>query len=76
MANDKSQSGSNRMALDGHKPRPAPQLIAEGHKPRPSVPFSKKVQGGYQAPSGGGKPAAPTTGSGVTPKPAAPTDKK
>jgi hypothetical protein len=49
-----------RMTNDGYQPRPAPSL---GH-------IHQKVQGGYQAPSGGGKPTPPTTGSGV--KPAAP----
>jgi hypothetical protein len=83
MANDKPKSGGAilqkghqprpTLAQDGHKPRP----ITEGHQPRPAaVTIPNKVQGGYQAPAGGGKPAVPTTGSGVTPKPAAPTGKK
>ena len=46
-----------------------PQMANDGHQPRPATPTSPhgipgKVQGGYQAPAGG-KPAAPTTGSGV-----------
>jgi len=82
MTNDKPQSGGNvvnkghqpRMAQDGHQPR---TILTEGHKPRPAaVKIPQKVQGGYQAPAGGGKPAAPTTGSGVQTKPAAPAPKK
>lgn len=77
MDDDKPQSGNRGhqpgMAQDGHKPG---QILTEGHKPRPAaVTIPRKVQGGYQAPAGGGKPAAPTTGSGVT-KPAAPAPKK
>lgn len=40
-------------------------LVTEGHKPQ-LTPIPRKVQGGYPGPSGG-KPAAPTTGSGVAP---------
>jgi hypothetical protein len=76
MNNDKPQSGNRGhqpgMAQDGHKPG---RILTEGHKPPPAVTIPHKVQGGYQAPAGGGKPAAPTTGSGVT-KPAAPAPKK
>ncbi len=59
---DKSTSkGSGRdMAQDGYRP-----ALTEGHKPQPT-PIPGKVQGGYTGP-GGGKPVAPTTGSGVTP---------
>jgi hypothetical protein len=58
-----SKSSGRQMAHDGYKPG----LLTEGHKP--------KVQGGYTGPSSGGeKPAAPTTGSGVAP--AAPKDGK
>ena len=61
---DNKASGS-RLANDGYKPG----LLTEGHKPLPSrgyQPQPGKIQGGYQAP-GGGKPSAPTTGSGVKP---------
>jgi hypothetical protein len=64
-----SRSAGRQMAHDGHRP----QLLAEGHKPQ-VVSIPGKVQGGYQGPSGGGKPPSPTTGSGV--KPAAPPSKK
>lgn len=86
MATDTPKSGSPNVqkghqprptiAQDGH--RPAPQIITEGHRPRPApvTAPSTGVQGGYQAPAGGGKPPAPTTGSGVTSKPSAPTGKK
>jgi hypothetical protein len=71
---DKSSSSSRgpqtQMAHDGHRPR---SLITEGYKPAIAP---GKVQGGYQAPGGGGKPAAPTTGSGVTTSPAAPAGGK
>lgn len=56
-----SNSRGHQMTQDEHRPG----LLAEGHKPH-SVPFPGKIQGGYQAP-GGGKPATPTTGSGVKP---------
>jgi hypothetical protein len=61
---DKPKSGG--MAHDGYSPRPLnegyqPASGTRGHQPQPG-----KVQGGYQAP-GSGKPAAPTTGSGVQP---------
>jgi hypothetical protein len=58
-----------QMAHDGYRPT----LLTEGHKPQ-VVSLPGKVQGGYQGPTGGGKPTAPTTGSGVTP--AAPTGEK
>lgn len=53
----------------GHEPR----LANDGY--RPMTPPTK-VQGGYQAPSGDGKPATPTTGSGVTTRPAHPAASK
>jgi hypothetical protein len=71
MTNDSgSKSGGRHIAQDGYKPG----LLTEGHKPQ-SVPMPGKIQGGYQGPSGGGKPSAPTTGSGVAPA-AAPNDGK
>lgn len=51
------------LAQDGHRPLPS-NVSHKGHQPGPTA--GGKVQGGYQAP-GGGKPAAPTTGSGVKP---------
>ncbi len=69
MTNNPSKSGGRQMAQDGHKP----SLLTEGHKPQvTSIPG--KVQGGYTGPSGGGKPTAPSTGSGVVP--AAPSGEK
>lgn len=69
---DKPKSGG--MARDGYSPRP----LKEGYQPAPATkgyqPQPGKVQGGYQAP-GSGKPAAPTTGSGVQ-QPPAPSPKK
>ena len=63
MANKPSStSPARQIAQDGHRP----QLLTEGHKPQ-VVSIPRKVQGGYEGPSGGGKPAAPTTGSGVKP---------
>ena len=50
-----------------------PRLAHDGNGLMPS-PI--KVQGGYQAPTGGGKPSTPTTGSGVTTRPALPTGSK
>jgi hypothetical protein len=65
-----SKGGGRQMAHDGYRPG----LLTEGHKPQvTSTPG--KVQGGYQGPSGGQKPATPTTGSGVAP-PAAPSSEK
>jgi hypothetical protein len=58
--NPNSKSGGRQMAHDGYKPG----LLTEGHKPQ-AIPG--KVQGGYTGPTGGGKPAAPSTGSGVAP---------
>lgn len=57
---DKPSSGQPRpsIAQDGYRPQPS--NVNKGYQPQPG-----KVQGGYQAPSGGGKPSAPTTGSGV-----------
>jgi hypothetical protein len=63
---------SNNLANRGHQPNALnkgyqPTMANDGHQPRPTPGPSVapgKVQGGYQAPSGG-KPAAPTTGSGV-----------
>jgi len=60
--NSNLKGGGRQMAHDGYKP----SLLTEGHKPQPT-PIPGKVQGGYTGPSGGGKPAAPTTGSGVAP---------
>jgi hypothetical protein len=44
-------------------------FFKDGHQPRPASGSSggriDHVQGGYKAPSGGQKPATPTTGSGV-----------
>jgi hypothetical protein len=57
------------MAHDGYRPG----LLTEGHKPR-GTPMPGGIQGGYQAPGSGQKPAAPTTGSGV--KPPAPSGGK
>jgi hypothetical protein len=69
MANEKTPQKPH-LAKDGHQPRP----LHKDYQPPPAVP--EKVQGGYQAPIGEGKkPAAPTTGSGVT-KPAAPVPPK
>jgi hypothetical protein len=78
MANDNPASGGNssnsrgngpHLAQDGHRPFP----LKEGYQPRLiAVTFPNKVQGGYQGPPGGGKPATPTTGSGVTTKPVSP----
>lgn len=45
--------GPRRLAQDGYRPAPAPLTLP------------KKVQGGYQAPSGGQRPNLPTVGSGV-----------
>jgi len=61
MANDKpalrnQPKSSSFYTQDGHQPRPA-------YKAPPSLP--EKAQGGYQAPAGSGKPATPTTGTGV-----------
>jgi hypothetical protein len=64
---DDTPSPSNR----GHQPTlnngRHPHIANDGHQPRstprPSV-APGKIQGGYQAPIGG-KPTAPTTGSGV-----------
>jgi len=53
-----SESDQPRLAHDGYQPMP-------GKEETPT-----KVQGGYQAPPGGAKPATPTTGSGVTRRPA------
>lgn len=63
MTNRSNSKGSGRhLAHDGHRPG----LLTEGHRPQ-VTPVPGKVQGGYTGPSGGGKPAAPTTGSGVAP---------
>ena len=60
-----NKSPSNVVLDRGHQPR----MANDGHQPRPAAPAAvsvpTKVQGGYQAPSGGNKPATPTTGSGV-----------
>lgn len=57
-----SKVGNRQMAQDGYRPG----LLTEGYKPQATV-IPGKVQGGYTGPSGGGKPSAPTTGSGVAP---------
>jgi hypothetical protein len=72
MSNEKSSGKGPHMAQDGHRPLPAPTTLQKGYQPNPAN-TPGKVQGGYQAP-GGGKPATPTTGSGV--KPAAPSGGK
>jgi len=41
------------------------RFSTNGYQPTAATPKPGGVQGGYQAPAGGGKPAAPTTGSGV-----------
>jgi hypothetical protein len=66
---DKPKSGG--MAHDGFSPRPPKGGVQSSPGNRGYQPQPGKVQGGYQAP-GSGKPAAPTTGSGVKP----PTPKK
>lgn len=48
-------------AMDGYQPRGYQPSSAPAPKP---VSNPEGIQGGYQAPTGG-KPAAPTTGSGV-----------
>jgi hypothetical protein len=72
MANDEpptsplNKGHQPRPINEGHQPRSG--FANDGHQPRPAPALSSvptKVQGGYQAPSGGGKPATPTTGSGV-----------
>jgi|HubBroStandDraft_2_1064218.scaffolds.fasta_scaffold88001_3 hypothetical protein len=63
MTNRSTSKGSHRqMAHDGYRPG----LLTEGYKPQATA-IPGKVQGGYTGPSGGAKPAAPTTGSGVAP---------
>lgn len=57
-----SKSSGRHMAHDGYRPG----LLTEGYKPQATA-IPGKVQGGYTGPSGGGKPAAPSTGSGVAP---------
>jgi hypothetical protein len=39
--------------------------VLRGYQPSGGTIQPSKVQGGYQAPGGGTRPAAPTTGSGV-----------
>jgi hypothetical protein len=65
-----SKNPGRQTAHDGHRPG----LLTEGHKPH-LTPIPGKVQGGYQGP-GGGKPATPTTGSGVAPAAPGGGDKK
>jgi hypothetical protein len=63
MTNNQTPKSSGRqMAHDGYRPG----LQTEGHKPQ-LTQIPGKIQGGYTAPSGGPKPSAPTTGSGVAP---------
>src|ERR1700733_13166535 len=57
-----SKGGGRYMAQDGYRPG----LLTEGYKSQIAA-IPGKVQGGYTGPSGGGKPSAPTTGSGVAP---------
>lgn len=59
----KEPVSTRHIAQDGYRP-------ASSHIDRPN-----KVQGGYQAPAGGSRPAAPTTGSGVK-TPSSPPPKK
>jgi len=59
---EKSSNSGRQMTRDGYKPG----LLTEGHRPQVSS-IPGKIQGGYQGPSGNGKPTAPTTGSGVAP---------
>jgi hypothetical protein len=76
MTDSKSSGGNGRQFLtEGHRPLPS-QPSQKGYQPNPAN-APGKVQGGYQAP-GGGKPATPTTGSGVTTAPAStpPSDGK
>jgi hypothetical protein len=57
-----SKGGGRNMAQDGYRPG----LLTEGYKPQ-GAGTPGKIQGGYTGPNGGGKPATPSTGSGVVP---------
>lgn len=70
MTSNKSNGQRPTIAQDGHRPLPSNVSTQKGYQPNPAS-GTGKVQGGYQAP-GGGKPATPTTGSGVKPS----SDKK
>lgn len=66
-----SNSGNlkwKREQMSNDKPRTSGGPSQRGRQPRPAA-VTTQIQGGYQAPAGGGKPATPTTGSGVQKSP-------